>query len=91
LFFFFFFFSENGISWIICQGWPWSMILPISASQVARITGVSHWHPAITKYFLKHTKPKNLPRTLNLGWVLRLVWEILAKIVVCMVSGRSKC
>jgi hypothetical protein len=25
-----------------CQGWPWSTILPISASQVARITGLNH-------------------------------------------------
>jgi hypothetical protein len=30
-------------SWgTICQVWPWTKILPISASQVARIIGVSH-------------------------------------------------
>jgi hypothetical protein len=28
--------------WTICPGWPWITILPISASQVARIPGVSH-------------------------------------------------
>jgi hypothetical protein len=30
------------LSWTICWGWLWTTILPISASQVARITGVSH-------------------------------------------------
>jgi hypothetical protein len=34
-------------------GWPQAIILPISASQVARIIGVSHRHPAEKgfKYF----------------------------------------
>jgi hypothetical protein len=27
----------------ICPGWPRTLILPISAFQVARIPGVSHW------------------------------------------------
>jgi hypothetical protein len=30
------------ISQTICLGWPWTMILLILASQVARITGISH-------------------------------------------------
>jgi hypothetical protein len=30
----------------ICSGWLQTTILLISASWVARITGVSHWHPA---------------------------------------------
>jgi hypothetical protein len=30
----------------VCLGWPQTMILPILASQVARITGVSHWRLA---------------------------------------------
>jgi hypothetical protein len=30
----------------ICPGWPWTVILPISASQVAMITGMSHQHLA---------------------------------------------
>jgi hypothetical protein len=29
--------------WTVCLGWPQIAILLISASQVARITGVSHW------------------------------------------------
>jgi hypothetical protein len=31
----------------ICLGWPQISILQISASQIAEITGMSHWHPDI--------------------------------------------
>jgi hypothetical protein len=34
------------VSQTVCLGWPQTMILLISASQVAKITGVSHWHLA---------------------------------------------
>jgi hypothetical protein len=34
----------------ICPGWPQTMILPISISQVARLIGVRHWHPAIIPF-----------------------------------------
>jgi hypothetical protein len=37
--------QKMGVSWTMCQDWPPTMILPILASQVARITGVSNWHP----------------------------------------------
>jgi hypothetical protein len=40
------FILDMGVSLAICQGWPWTSSLPISASQVARITGVSHQRPA---------------------------------------------
>jgi hypothetical protein len=33
---------EMGVSRTFCLGWPQTLILPISASLVARITGVSH-------------------------------------------------
>jgi hypothetical protein len=36
----------DGAFWTICLGWPQTMILLISASQIARITGVSHQHSA---------------------------------------------
>jgi hypothetical protein len=36
---------------IICPGWPQASILPISAKQVARITGVSHPAPAFFFFF----------------------------------------
>jgi hypothetical protein len=35
-------FSGYGISQMICSAWPRTLILPISASKVARITGMSH-------------------------------------------------
>jgi hypothetical protein len=35
------------LSQTICPGWLWTTILLISASWVARITGVSHWPPAL--------------------------------------------
>jgi hypothetical protein len=35
------------VSWTICPGWPWTVILLISASQVARITCVRHQCPAL--------------------------------------------
>jgi hypothetical protein len=37
---------EGGVSKTICSGWPQISILLISASQAARIIGVSHWHLA---------------------------------------------
>jgi hypothetical protein len=36
------------VSQTVCPSWSQITILPISASQVARFTGMSHWHPAIT-------------------------------------------
>jgi hypothetical protein len=35
---------------IICLGWFWTMLLLISASWVARITGMSHWCPAFLPF-----------------------------------------
>jgi hypothetical protein len=41
-----FFFFQDRVSWTICHGWLQTSILLISASWVARITGVGHWCPA---------------------------------------------
>jgi hypothetical protein len=38
--------GRDGVSWTICPGWPQTVILPSSVSQVARIVGMNHWHPA---------------------------------------------
>jgi hypothetical protein len=43
---------EMGVLQTICLDWPWTVILLISASQVARITGVSHWCPAWIELFV---------------------------------------
>jgi hypothetical protein len=37
----------DGVSRTICLGWPQTLILPISASQVAKITCVSPSHQAL--------------------------------------------
>jgi hypothetical protein len=37
---------EDRIFWTICPGWPWISVLLLSASQIARIIGMSHWHSA---------------------------------------------
>jgi hypothetical protein len=36
---------------LYAQSWSWTMILPILVSQIARITGLSHWHPAQETFF----------------------------------------
>jgi hypothetical protein len=45
------FFCWDEVLWIFCLGWPQTAILPISASQVARISAVSHWNPAYLFFF----------------------------------------
>jgi hypothetical protein len=36
-----FFIAPGGASGLFAWDWPWAMILPVSGSQVARITGMS--------------------------------------------------
>jgi hypothetical protein len=48
------FILEMGVFQTICLSWPLTVILLISASQVARIIGVSHWHLAAF-WFLQST------------------------------------
>jgi hypothetical protein len=43
----------DGVLRTVCPGWPWTLILPISASQAARITGMSHQCLADFFYFCK--------------------------------------
>jgi hypothetical protein len=38
------------VNYLFCPGWPWTTIVPISASKVARITDVSHW--SLAKIFI---------------------------------------
>jgi hypothetical protein len=53
--FFFFFF---------CLGWPATTILPISASQLASMTGVSHWDPVLV-FSSEHYNPVMLVMLLS--------------------------
>jgi hypothetical protein len=41
-----------GVSHTICPGWPQTSILPISASHVARVTGLSHQLQAREHFFV---------------------------------------
>jgi hypothetical protein len=57
--------------WLFCRwsllnylpGWPQTTILLILYSQVARITGMSHWHPAQFSILLPQIKPFFVPNT----------------------------
>jgi hypothetical protein len=40
-------FFQDRVSQTLCLGWLQMTVLLISASQVARIAGVSHWHLAL--------------------------------------------
>jgi hypothetical protein len=44
---------EMGVLRTLCPGWPLTSVLLITTSQVARITSVSHWHPAQRESFDK--------------------------------------
>jgi hypothetical protein len=48
----------DGFSQTICPGWPRTEILLLSASQVARITGVSCRHPPHTSFIEEDKKSR---------------------------------
>jgi hypothetical protein len=41
---------QDMVSGTICPGWFWTAVFQISASQVARITGMSHWRLALSVF-----------------------------------------
>jgi hypothetical protein len=65
-------FFEIGAHWTICSGWLWTMILLISASWVARITGLSHWHLAgytfLCAFYLLHSLEKDIYAPSSKRW-----------------------
>jgi hypothetical protein len=67
----------GGVSWTTCLGWPRTMILPISASQVARITDMIHQRPAIVLFNLCiYNTCVNEP-----FWVLSPQWTVFFMLV----------
>jgi hypothetical protein len=48
---------QDRVSWTVCPGWLWTMILLISASWVARITDMSHKHPALLLLLYRKLEP----------------------------------
>jgi hypothetical protein len=45
---------EDIVSQTICLGWPWTVVLPISASQVAKMTDMNHRCLAIQLFEVKY-------------------------------------
>jgi hypothetical protein len=66
--------SRDEVSWTICPGWPQTAILLISASQVARITGMGHWCLALTILLIKeHILFQKFPERFTLKrWVAEM-------------------
>jgi hypothetical protein len=73
------------VTWTICPGWLQIVILLISPSWVARITGLSHWHPAthfVFKSFLLwflHSPPFTFSLFQPCGstpWVLNMLGNL---------------
>jgi hypothetical protein len=54
------YFEDGGVSQSIFLDWPWTTILPISVSQVARITGASPRSLAKTQHFYVPQRKKKL-------------------------------
>jgi hypothetical protein len=58
---------EMGVSWCTCLSWPQTLILPISASHVARITGRNHLCTAGSPLMLETASDHNPPSSAS--WV----------------------
>jgi hypothetical protein len=50
-----------GVLWTICPGWLGTTILPISASWVGKITGMSHLHPVAEILHMLNLEKQYLP------------------------------
>jgi hypothetical protein len=65
------------LSQTICMGWLWTTVLLISASWVARVTGVSHWCLAMKlstfpcAYYISSSE-KCLFKSLFFHWIIGL-------------------
>jgi hypothetical protein len=76
---------QDRVSWTICPGWLQPEILLISASWVARITGMSHRHLAKKLYITTYLKsPQRSCRILSVSFN---EWE---KLRLMRVNGSSK-
>jgi hypothetical protein len=75
-------FFWHRVSQTICPCWFQTMILLISVSWVARITGVSHWRPD-DFYLLITSKVKYLLRFICWLFVVLLLWVIFMCFMFC--------
>jgi hypothetical protein len=79
---------RNRVSRTICPGWPRTAILLISASWVARITGVSHQHLAHGSFLMSGFQSIHLQDKVVMeywGTLEKKKWEIPGNIIwICM-------
>jgi hypothetical protein len=52
---------QDRVSWNACPSWPWTIVLLISASQVAGIIDMSHWHLAMLMFCNLYTLEGFMP------------------------------
>jgi hypothetical protein len=80
---------EMGVSQTICPDWPQTKILPILASQVAKVTGMNHQHPAITQFENwenpQQTLFNSVSKVLRTFSVLSWVNSEFSLLIVCLV------
>lgn len=53
----------GGVSLIVCMGCPWAMILPISTSQVPKITGMNHFAQIMVVFWWSFPLPQTVKHT----------------------------
>jgi hypothetical protein len=68
----------DGASWTICPGWLQTMILLISASQVARIAGMSHsaYCSHICSWLTPSSLCSSVPSSVKVRWFLYLIVQL---------------
>jgi hypothetical protein len=90
--FLFMLFWRWGVSRTICPDWSWSISLPISASQVSRITGVSHqcltcvgylWDKVLLYLINKVGWTQLMILMISVSWVARITG------VSCLIFSRQ--
>jgi hypothetical protein len=70
-------FGDGGSQKLFAWGWPWTKILPISASQVARITGMNQQCPGrccILLFYFFNLSPSIWNNSFTFSWLL-LPWH----------------
>jgi hypothetical protein len=78
-------FFWDRVFWTICLVWLWTVILLISASWLARITGVSHQCSSYILIFIKETW------NLWSGWTFRSSWYWLTSTASCFLFLCKNC
>jgi hypothetical protein len=67
------YFGEGGFLWALCLDWPWTLVLLISASQVARIIGMGHWLLTELLFFMSTRSKTSVSFTETISFYFFLV------------------